>query len=70
MACCEDDPQTERAHILAKFDGGEDNVENLILLCPTCYKHQEYLSSILANTGHAPDGNDLEALFSLASMTR
>ena len=32
---------THRCHIVAKCDGGQDTVENLMLLCPDCHKLQE-----------------------------
>lgn len=35
---------TERAHILARCEGGTDDAENIHLLCPTCHKDSEFLS--------------------------
>lgn len=35
---------TERAHILARCDGGTDAVENLHLLCHACHKQSEFMS--------------------------
>lgn len=32
----------QRAHILAKCDGGTDEVDNLVLLCARCHLTQEY----------------------------
>lgn len=34
----------ERAHILARSEGGPDTVENLHLLCPECHKASEMVS--------------------------
>lgn len=34
---------TERAHILARCNGGEDTVDNLHLLCSICHKESEIL---------------------------
>jgi hypothetical protein len=34
----------ERAHILARCDGGDDSVSNLHLLCPWCHEASEQLS--------------------------
>ena len=34
---------TERAHIQSRWRGGDDNVENLHLLCPDCHKASEFL---------------------------
>ena len=36
--------RTERAHIQASVEGGEDDVENLHLLCPDCHRQSELLS--------------------------
>ena len=33
----------ERAHILARVDGGDDSVENLHILCGICHKDSEFL---------------------------
>ena len=38
---------TERAHILARQEGGSDNVDNLHLLCPACHKDSEMISGDL-----------------------
>lgn len=67
MACKEDSPKIERAHILAHFDGGDEALENLLLLCPICHKHQEFLSSVLAAGNHPCEGDDLKALLELAA---
>lgn len=33
----------DRAHIIARMDGGSDHVENIHLLCPTCHIQSEIL---------------------------
>ena len=33
----------DRAHIIAKVEGGNDNVNNLHMLCDICHKDSEYL---------------------------
>jgi len=42
-ACGWESPNLERAHILARCEGGSDTVENLHLLCPDCHRVSEYL---------------------------
>lgn len=44
FACGCDDVKCERAHIIAKCEGGSDNESNLHMLCPTCHKNSEYLT--------------------------
>jgi hypothetical protein len=34
---------TERAHIIARCNGGDDTVENLHLLCSLCHKASEFI---------------------------
>jgi len=36
--------KTERCHILARFRGGSDQVENLHLLCGDCHKASEFIT--------------------------
>jgi hypothetical protein len=42
---CGKQGRLDRAHILAKCDGGTDTVENLHLLCRCCHVHQEVICS-------------------------
>lgn len=44
FACGMYDGGTDRAHILARCEGGTDDVENLHLLCNTCHKDSEIIS--------------------------
>ena len=39
--------EVQRAHILARQEGGNDTVENLHLLCPKCHVESEYLKGEL-----------------------
>ena len=43
---CGMEEKTERAHILAKFKGGSDEVDNLHLLCPQCHKASEFMDGV------------------------
>jgi len=36
----------QAAHIIARFDGGSDEVDNLLLLCEYCHKAQEACAQI------------------------
>ena len=44
FACGQNDGKAERAHILARVEGGDDSVENLHMLCKGCHKDSEYIS--------------------------
>ena len=45
--CCGLEKQLERAHILPKWQGGSDTVENLHLLCRNCHVESEGFSGDL-----------------------
>jgi hypothetical protein len=40
----ESDGPMERAHILARQDGGGDGPENIHMLCSTCHRQSEFLN--------------------------
>lgn len=49
FACGCGDDSTERAHILARANGGGDGVENIHLLCPVCHQDSESLDAVRYN---------------------
>jgi hypothetical protein len=40
---CGRNTKIERAHILSRFNGGDDNVENIHLLCSGCHTDSEFI---------------------------
>ena len=46
---CGFDTITQRCHILARAEGGDDNPENLVILCKRCHLDQE--SMCMSETG-------------------
>ena len=47
FSCQEANIELERAHILAKSEGGDDSIDNLHLLCPHCHRDTESISGEL-----------------------
>lgn len=47
FSCQEANIALERAHILAKIEGGDDSLDNLHLLCPYCHRDTESISGEL-----------------------